>query len=115
MSATTSTTIGSMLPPPPPRTEASSQGTEIHVARDVIPTRNVQGSGPVLASNEEILNLFGSVQEQMRQQQETNQMLMREIPLVGSFARPNESFREVLIYFRCGKQEIDLDTASNSL
>ncbi|KAJ0935581.1 hypothetical protein HanRHA438_Chr03g0121251 [Helianthus annuus] len=87
VSATTSTTIGSMLPPPPPRTQASSQGTEIHVARDVIPTQNIQGSGPVLASNEEILTLFGSVQEQMRQQQETNQMLMREIQLLKSSSR----------------------------
>ncbi|KAJ0898693.1 putative retrotransposon gag domain-containing protein [Helianthus annuus] len=76
-----------MLPPPPPRTQASSQGTEIHVARDVIPTQNIQGSGPVLASNEEILTLFGSVQEQMRQQQETNQMLMREIQLLKSSSR----------------------------
>ncbi|KAJ0623722.1 hypothetical protein HanIR_Chr01g0035351 [Helianthus annuus] len=91
MSATTSATIGSVLPPPPPRSQASSQGTEIHVALDVIPARNIHGSALVLASNEEILNLFGIVQEQMRQQQETKQILMREIQLLKSGSgRPAE-------------------------
>ena len=78
VSAMTSATTGPVLPPPPPRMPASTQ------SQDVIPTRSVQGSAPVLASNDEILTLFGSVQEQMRQQQETNQMLLREIQLLKS-------------------------------
>ena len=67
VSAMTSATTGLVLPPPPPRMPVLSQ------PQDVIPTRSVQGSAPVLASNDEILTLFGSVQEQMRQQQEINQ------------------------------------------
>ena len=44
-----------------------------------------------MASNDEILTLFGSIQDQMKQQQETNQMLIREIQLLkSSSSRPAE-------------------------
>ena len=44
-----------------------------------------------MASNDEILTLFGNIQDQMKQQQETNQIIMREIQLLKSNSkRPAE-------------------------
>ena len=44
-----------------------------------------------MASNDEILTLFGSIQDQMKQQQETKQIIMREIQLLKSNSkRPAE-------------------------
>ncbi|KAJ0682811.1 hypothetical protein HanPI659440_Chr16g0651551 [Helianthus annuus] len=101
MSTTTSATIGPVLPPPP-RTQASSQPqaplrrVETHTSRDIVPAQKVHGSAasgrtPIMASNDEILTLFGSIQDQMKHQQETNQMLMRETQLLKSNSnRPTE-------------------------
>ncbi|XP_022041899.1 uncharacterized protein LOC110944546 [Helianthus annuus] len=94
MPATTSATTGSVLPPPP-QMQASSQAqapprrVETHISRDTVPAKNVHRSGvpgrtPIMASNDEILTLFSSIQDQMKQQQETNQMRMREIQLLKS-------------------------------
>ena len=67
MPATTSATTGSALPPPPRRVESQAP-------RDAPSAQNVNrsavpGRTPIMVSNDEILTLFGTVQDQMKQQQ----------------------------------------------
>ena len=57
-------TTGSALPPPPRRVENQT-------SRDAPLAQNVNRSGvprrtPIMASNDEILTLFGSIQDQMK-------------------------------------------------
>ena len=73
-----SSTSGANVPlPPPPSFQTSQRKSTPTIQATLKP--GVFFESPVLVSNDEILSMFTLVKQQMKQQQETNQMLMKEI------------------------------------
>mgnify|MGYP004494449389 CR=1 FL=1 len=80
------------MPPPPTFSRALDSTTRNAPQTSFIPGTGASGSTPpILVSNEEILSMFTMVKDHMKRQQETNQMLMKEIQLIRtSSKRPVE-------------------------